>query len=918
MRKYLWFPVLKKIAHNVAFATLLVVAAVCAAFSSAEAATGTLTTNHWKKGSTEGYSISVVVPDSTALIKSVAIDGPGLSGPASLDLDDSLVNFVGTLDLTGRPTVGDAYTVYIAYLDPAVPSEELPLTVSGVVDSFAVQGSPSGAIVGTSSPIFSWTAPSTTPSWYALSVTGMDMAWKSNTFAYTSTAKTFNFDGTAGTGATLTPGVQYDWSVFALDSNKNSAETRGSSFMLGVNFSGKVTDVNGAAVEGASVYVYDTLGNVQQNVATTGADGSYLYGGLAAGSYKIAFSKPPAFRVFYNNKLLSAEANLLTIASGVITQNVNAVIGDWGTVTGKVLNTSGAFSGVKATLYTTTGTPVSNVAPVYSTSDGSFTFPIVPAGNYKILFSGAAGYIDQWYAGGNYFNVSGGFPNPLDDTVLNKITLTGTVTDGSGNGIPDIWVWLYDASGMFPSGYSGVKTASDGTYKIGGVASGNYRVQFDSVGKYGKQYYNKKATLAEADAIALDATGTITNINAVLSSGKPAITTFTVPTASKSLTVSVTIAATEPNGVVYALTETSSAPTTWNSAPPAAYTFTSAGTKTLYAWAKGYNGLTTSVSKSVVIDTTPPTIALSALPTSSVSKNGILNLTGFVTVPYSTATLKINGTAVTVGSDGFFDYALRLTAGSNTVTLLADSSGLQSTITRTITYNASAPALTVTAPADNAATGATTVTVTGTVASGSTVQVIVNGTSQTATVTGGTFTTDVSLASGMNTLVVVATDASNNTTSVKRSVTLLSGGPELQITAPVEDSTNPSNSVTISGTVSTTSDTTVTISAGTTTYTPAVTAGSFSQVIPVVAGVNRVVVTAKDASGMETTAIRNVVVSGKAGDCNFDGKVSISELQSAISMYLMAKATTVCVDISGDSKVSISELQKVISAYLTP
>ena len=52
------------------------------------------------------------------------------------------------------------------------------------------------------------------------------------------------------------------------------------------------------------------------------------------------------------------------------------------------------------------------------------------------------------------------------------------------------------------------------------------------------------------------------------------------------------------------------------------------------------------------------------------------------------------------------------------------------------------------------------------------------------------------------------------------------------------------------------------------------------------------------------------------GDCTEDGSVSISEVQSAINMFLGLKTVDACVDTSNDSSVSIAEVQKTINSFL--
>ncbi len=83
---------------------------------------------------------------------------------------------------------------------------------------------------------------------------------------------------------------------------------------------------------------------------------------------------------------------------------------------------------------------------------------------------------------------------------------------------------------------------------------------------------------------------------------------FTIPASHSSLTVPVlSFTATDNLAVTgYLLTETSATPSaasgSWNSSAPSSYTFSSAGTKTLYAWAKDAAGnVSNSLSDSVMI-----------------------------------------------------------------------------------------------------------------------------------------------------------------------------------------------------------------------------------------------------------------------------------------------------------------------------
>lgn len=109
----------------------------------------------------------------------------------------------------------------------------------------------------------------------------------------------------------------------------------------------------------------------------------------------------------------------------------------------------------------------------------------------------------------------------------------------------------------------------------------------------------------------------------------PNVTAFVIPSTSTSLTVSVSsFTATDNQAVTgYHLTETSSTPSaglgTWTGSAPTTYTFATAGSKTLYAWAKDAAGnVSSSLNDSVTItlpDNTPPTVTAFVIPSTATS-----------------------------------------------------------------------------------------------------------------------------------------------------------------------------------------------------------------------------------------------------------------------------------------------------------
>jgi chitodextrinase/subtilisin family serine protease len=67
-------------------------------------------------------------------------------------------------------------------------------------------------------------------------------------------------------------------------------------------------------------------------------------------------------------------------------------------------------------------------------------------------------------------------------------------------------------------------------------------------------------------------------------------------------------------------------------------------------------------------------------------------------------------------------------------------------------------------------------------------------------------------------------------------------------------------------------------------------------------------------SASATTSV--TPVTGKPGDCDNSGTVTIAEVQSAINMFLGLKTVATCVDLDGVGGVSIAEVQKTINSFL--
>lgn len=145
---------------------------------------------------------------------------------------------------------------------------------------------------------------------------------------------------------------------------------------------------------------------------------------------------------------------------------------------------------------------------------------------------------------------------------------------------------------------------------------------------------------------------------------------------------------------------------------------------------------------------------------------------------------------------GTFTPSSALADGSHTVTVYAyDYDGNKSNVASvTFKVDTTPPTLNVTAPADKLITNMTKITVTGTTndATSSPVTLTIklnSGSASTVSVgSNGSFSKELTLVSGVNTIVVTSTDSAGKSTTVTRTVTLDTSAP---VFGKVEITPNP-------------------------------------------------------------------------------------------------------------------------------
>ena len=143
----------------------------------------------------------------------------------------------------------------------------------------------------------------------------------------------------------------------------------------------------------------------------------------------------------------------------------------------------------------------------------------------------------------------------------------------------------------------------------------------------------------------------------------------------------------------------------------------------------------------------------------------------------------VNKTAVTGGYKYTCTPAAALKDGAHTISVTATDNDGNTSEAKTSTFKLDTvpPTLSITAPTDGLITNKSTVTVTGKTddVTSKPVTVTVNGTAVTVS-TDGTFSKDVTLKEGSNTITIIAKDKAGKTTTVTRTVTLDTAAPVIK------------------------------------------------------------------------------------------------------------------------------------------
>jgi hypothetical protein len=326
------------------------------------------------------------------------------------------------------------------------------------------------------------------------------------------------------------------------------------------SIAGKVTSAaGGAAIEGVEVCAWSIEPTFDFGCDTTDAAGAYLIPALVPGGYVVEFW-PGGLNYmgqYYDGKAFWEEPDEVTVASGLTTTGIDAALERGGEIEGEVVDRESGepLEGIEVVAFSVSEGEFGGEA--VTGPDGRYTIDRVPTGNYKIQFWSGNGlnYVTQYYddrpsweEADPIFVKAGSKTIGVDAAMQAGGRIAGVVREaGTGAALWGIEVCALRAATteFIACSYS----EEDGSYELTKLPSDAYRVAFSpdfheffpefpsEDDGYLSQYWNGKATLAEATAIPLVAPASVTGVDASLVRGAPARPAATPPVLPPPLTI---------------------------------------------------------------------------------------------------------------------------------------------------------------------------------------------------------------------------------------------------------------------------------------------------------------------------------------------------------------------------------------------
>ena len=305
----------------------------------------------------------------------------------------------------------------------------------------------------------------------------------------------------------------------------------------GASISGAVTLPSGIGQGQGSTRVeaYDAITGAWRGSAQTDwSDGRFTIAGLPAGSYKLLLSSWDRDVVdqWYGGSDRTS-ATVITLAAGQQKGGIVVALAVGASISGKVSLPAGvtlpANYAVSVYAYdAASGNSGSSAASTAVASDGTYSLTRLKPGRYKLQFAPPWGtnLLSQWYRAKDGFSTAdaitltaGQKKTGADVTLAASASLSGKVTFPAGvdTSVGYTQVYVLSLSGSYVASAS---VRSDGTFSVGGLTGGTYKLEFSSSGRdVLNEWYNDATDAASATPISLSAGQSKTDVNVTLARG---------------------------------------------------------------------------------------------------------------------------------------------------------------------------------------------------------------------------------------------------------------------------------------------------------------------------------------------------------------------------------------------------------------
>lgn len=258
--------------------------------------------------------------------------------------------------------------------------------------------------------------------------------------------------------------------------------------------------------------------------AVSDAQGVYRITGLVTGNYLVSARAEGYAQQFYNGVADQALATQVAVVDGQSTGGIDFALAALPGISGTVTDESNGQPLAKAVVF------IENAAMrlVATTNEqGRYRLAVAP-GSYKVRAE-RQGYAAEWYnnkadaaLADDVVLTPGGSVTGIDFSLLRHGgSIAGVVRDAGGAAIAGARVsaWLPSpASNVHPAGVGKATSAADGSYRIEGLAAGNYLVRAEAKGAL-PEYYDNAATPQLASPVAVATNQAVVGIDFALDGG---------------------------------------------------------------------------------------------------------------------------------------------------------------------------------------------------------------------------------------------------------------------------------------------------------------------------------------------------------------------------------------------------------------